>query len=220
MLLAASVPAQAGESVLDLGCGAGVAALCVGARVPGVRLHGLELQPAYAGLARHNAAENALNFEVFTGDLADMPGALRQARFDHVIANPPYFNRAASTAARDAGRETAMGEETPLSGWVRAAARRAAPKGTVTFIQRAERLPELIAAAQACLGSLEVLPLIPRRGRAARLVLLRARNGGRADFRLHDGWLLHAGGRHEQDAENYTNATASILREGATLPIS
>ena len=70
----------------------------------------------------------------------------------------------------------------------------------------------------AMTGSIEVLPLIPRRGRAARLVLIRARKGGRAALRLCDGWLLHHGARHECDAESYTDATVSVLRDAAPLP--
>ena len=57
VLLAASVPARPGQSVLDLGCGAGAAALCLAARVGGLRLAGLERQADYAELARANAAE-------------------------------------------------------------------------------------------------------------------------------------------------------------------
>ena len=41
VLLAASVEARAGQSVLELGCGGGAALCCLGARVPGVRLAGL-----------------------------------------------------------------------------------------------------------------------------------------------------------------------------------
>ena len=55
VLLAAAVPARAGDAVLELGCGAGVASLCLGQRVPGLIQFGLELQPAYAALARRNA---------------------------------------------------------------------------------------------------------------------------------------------------------------------
>lgn len=220
VLLAASVPARPGETLLDLGCGAGVAALCVGRRVPGVRLTGLELQPGYADLARRNARQNDLSFEVFTGDLADLPEELRQTRFDHVIANPPYFSRQASSAAPESGREIAMGERTPLQTWVKTAARRTAPKGTVTFIHRAERLPDLLAAAAGLLGSFEVLPLIPRRGRQARLIIFQARKGGRAAFKLHDGWLMHDGSHHDSDRESYTPATACVLRDGAPLSFS
>jgi tRNA1(Val) A37 N6-methylase TrmN6 len=215
VLLAAAVPAKAGETLLDLGCGAGVAALCAGARVPGVRLAGLEVQPGYAALARDNAARNGIAMEVVTGDAGAMPEALRKRQFDHVIANPPWFDRGAGTRAADAGREGALGEALPLAYWVAAALRRCRPGGHVCVIHRAERLACLLAAMR---GTVEVLPLIPRRGRAARMVLVRARKGGRGALRLCDGWLLHEGARHEGDRENLTASTASVLRDAAPLP--
>ncbi|WP_348656358.1 methyltransferase, partial [uncultured Sulfitobacter sp.] len=45
VLLAATVPAQAGQRVLELGCGVGAVSLCLGARVPGLQLTGVEIQP-------------------------------------------------------------------------------------------------------------------------------------------------------------------------------
>ena len=218
VLLAASVPARPGQAVLELGCGAGVAALCLAARVPGLALTGLELQPAYAALARRNAAENGMAFEVIEGDLGEMPAALRAVQFDHVIANPPYFEAGRRHVARDSGKETALAGNTPLADWLGAAARRCAPGGHVSLIQRTERLPDLLCALPRALGSIQVLPLLPRAGRDARLVLLRARKGGRAPFRLHHGWLLHQGATHEDDREDYTPATSAVLREGSALP--
>ena len=73
VLLAAACPALPGQSVLDMGCGVGAAALCLAARVPDLRLYGLELQPDYAELARRNAIENGLPMQVECGDLAHMP---------------------------------------------------------------------------------------------------------------------------------------------------
>lgn len=218
VLLAASVPARAGQSVLELGCGVGVASLCLGARVPGVTLTGLELQADYADLARRNAAENGADFTVMTGDLQAMPDALRQRQFDHVMANPPYFQRDAGTGAADAGRDLALGGDTPLAEWVAAAARRCGPKGTVTFIQRIERLPELMTAMQAHLGSLELLPFIPREGRAPQLFLIRGRKGGRAAFRMHPGLLVHPGSGHQDGGEDYSETLLAVQRDGAALP--
>lgn len=222
VLLAASLPARPGQTALELGCGVGVASLCLMARVPGLAVTGLELQPEYADLARRNAADNASDngaqFEVLTGDLTALPDVLRQQQFDHVFANPPYFLRDRSTAARDAGRDTALGGDTPLEAWVEVAAKRCKPKGYVSFIQRIERLPALMAAMSKCLGSLQVLPLIPRRGRDAQLVLIRGRKNGRADFRLHDGLVLHDGARHEKDGDDYSDVASNVLRHGAALP--
>lgn len=217
VLLAASVEGKAGQSALELGCGVGVASLCLAWRVPGLAVTGLEVQPEYAELARRNAAENGADFTVITGDLRALPGDLRQRQFDHVLANPPYFRREAGTGAVDPGRDLALGGDTPLATWVEVAAKRAAPKGTVTFIQRIERLPELMAAMQTHLGSLELLPLIPREGRAPQLFLIRGRKGGRAAFRMHPGVLVHPGKTHRDGGEDYTPILRAVQRDGAAL---
>lgn len=218
VLLAAAVPAIAGQAVLDLGCGAGAAALCLGARVPGLRLAGVEMQPGYAGLARRNAAENGQNMQVICADLRDLPAEMRQVAFDHVIANPPYFRAGANTGAGDAGRRLALGEATPLAEWIAVAARRLAPRGLLHMIQRTERLPDLLAGCAGRLGAIEVLPLAARAGRAPELLIMRARKGGRAAFRLHPPLILHEGARHPGDREHYTPEILAVQRDGADLP--
>jgi tRNA1Val (adenine37-N6)-methyltransferase len=217
VLLAAAVPARAGESVLELGCGAGVAALCLGYRVQGVRLTGLEVQPAYAALARRNATENGIAFEVIDGDVALVPAALRERNFDHVIANPPYLRRAAGTRAEDGGRETALGEATPLAAWVEAGMRRLRPGGRLTVIQRVDRLPDLLAAFEGRRAAIAVLPLTPREGREATRFILAAVKGARGGFRLLAPLLLHEGAAHLRDGEDYAAAVRAVLRDGAAL---
>ncbi|MCT8158940.1 tRNA1(Val) (adenine(37)-N6)-methyltransferase [Pseudoruegeria sp. SHC-113] len=217
VLLAAAVPAKAGDNVLELGCGAGVASLCLAARVPGLVQAGIEVQPFYAALARRNAEENGVALEVFEGDLAAPPEALKARSFTHVIANPPYFLRNRGTAAPQAGRERAMGEETLLADWLSTAARRLAPKGWLTLIQDAERLPDLLRDMPASLGSLTVLPLAAREGRAAHRVILQARKGGQAAFCLRAPVVMHDGPRHIVDGEDYAPMIRAVLREGAAL---
>jgi tRNA1(Val) A37 N6-methylase TrmN6 len=217
VLLAASVPAQAGETVLDLGLGAGAASLCLAARVPGLALAGIELQMEYAALARANAAANGIALEVIEGDVTAMPAALKARAFDHVIANPPYYEPTRRTPAREAGREAALGESLPLADWIAAGAKRLAPKGAMSLILPPERLPEALAALARGLGSIEAKPIMPREGRPAGLILLRARKGGRAAFRLHAPLILHEGASHEGDRESYRSEVQAILREGAAL---
>src|SRR5204863_7600140 len=90
VLLAAAVDARAGRRVLDLGTGAGAAALCLMARIDGLSVVGLELDAGTAELARQNAGLNGRDgFAVRTGDVRSLPLDLRG--FDHAIANPPYL---------------------------------------------------------------------------------------------------------------------------------
>ncbi|MDA7428245.1 methyltransferase domain-containing protein [Primorskyibacter aestuariivivens] len=218
VFLAASIPARPGQEVLELGCGVGTALFCLGARVAGLELHGVELQPEYAALARENARRNGMAAEITDADISCLPPALRGRSFDHVIANPPYFDRDTGHASPDGPRETGRGEALPLGDWVQVAAKRLRPGGHASFIQRIERLPELLQGMSAHLGSVEVLPLAPRVGRGAKLVLIRGRKGGGAAFRLHAPLILHRGTRHERDGDDYTPLISKVLRNGAALP--
>src|SRR5712671_2631554 len=61
ILLAASIPARAGEHVLEAGTGAGAALLCLTARVPGVHATGVEMDMTMAELAAANAKANGFS---------------------------------------------------------------------------------------------------------------------------------------------------------------
>lgn len=219
VLLAASVPARAGQSVLELGCGGGVGLVLLGARVPGLSLTGIELQPGYADLARRNLARNGLDGTVHCGDLTAMPPALRQCSFDHVVLNPPFFQPGTGTQSSAGDKAVARMGRTPLTDWIATAARRLRPFGHAHVILRAERLPDLLAAMASCLGSLEVAPLLPRPGQPPRLILARGRKEGRAPFRLHPGLLLHTPDRHTANGRHYSALIENVTQKGAFLPL-
>src|SRR5277367_3743359 len=87
ILLAASIPARAGEHVLEAGTGAGAALLCLTARVPGVYATGVEMDAAMADLATANAEMNGFSGIGIVCDRIQT-AVLRQL-FDHAMANPP-----------------------------------------------------------------------------------------------------------------------------------
>ncbi|AZY92961.1 methyltransferase domain-containing protein [Paracoccus sp. Arc7-R13] len=215
VMLAAACPARPGQAVLELGCGAGVASLCLGWRVPDLAITGLERQQSYADLARRNAAANGIALTVLTGDLTDPPRDLRDASFDHVMMNPPYF--LGGTAAPDAGRALARREETPLAQWIDAGLRRLRPGGWLTVIQRADRLDGVMAALGARAGAVTILPIAAREGSPAGRVLVAARKGARGPLRLLAPLITHAAPRHDRDAEDLTPLAAQVLRDGAPI---
>ena len=220
VLMAAAVPARPGESVLDLGCGVGAAMFCLAARVPGLDLHGLEVQPEYLEIAIENARLNDASAALHEGDVSAPPEALRQLAFDHVMLNPPYHGADTGLASPIAGRDRAHRESgAMLADWIATALRRLKPHGRLTVIHRAERLPELLRLIDGPAGSILLKPLVPRTGRAAKRVIVQARKGAKGPFRLLSPLTLHAGARHLRDADDFTPEAAAILRDAAALDL-
>ncbi|MEM9395208.1 MAG: methyltransferase domain-containing protein [Pseudomonadota bacterium] len=218
VLMAAAVPAEKNDTFLELGCGVGTAALCLSCRT-GAAGTGLELQPEYAELAKRNAREAALPLTVITGDVHDMPGDLLARRFHHVFLNPPYFSETGGTPASDPSRDKALRDRSDLAVWLNTASKRLQPKGSLTVILRADRLRDVLRDVPGSIGSLRILPLTAREGRAAKRVLLQGRKDGKAPLTLLAPFVLHSGAVHLRDGEDFSDAAQRVLRDGAALPI-
>jgi tRNA1(Val) A37 N6-methylase TrmN6 len=212
VLVAAAVPARPGERALEAGTGSGAGLLCLAARVPGLRGTGVERDPGLARLARENALRNGFtSIDVIATDIATFRG---DEPYDHAFANPPWHH-SAGTPSPDAAREAAKrGAPGLLSVWAGALARCVRHHGTVTLIIAAAVLPDcVIALTRSECGSIAVLPLWPRAGVTAKLLILQARRSGRGPARVLPGLVLHEGdGR-------YTDAAQAILGDGAALTV-
>lgn len=198
VLLAAFVPARAGQAVLEIGCGTGVAFLCLAARVPGIAVTAVERDAELAALASRNAGLNRVQATVRAEDCCALPAL---PPMDHAMANPPYWT--GGTASPDAGRRQAAHEDAPLLAWIAALTRPLRHKGTVSLVLPAARLAEAAAGLRdsGC-GSVRLLPLWPRAGTPAKRILIQARKGGRGADEMLPGLALHeANGNLTPEAE-------------------
>lgn len=210
-MLAAAIPAQDGEQILELGSGAGAASLCLAARVSGCTISGVERDAALVDLANGNANANGMEARVhfLAGDALACPRALRRD-FAHVFCNPPFHGDDGKVSP-DAARAAALNDEGRFGDWLRAGLKRTASGGSFTAILRADRLGEALAALPHR-GTL-VLPLWPKAGAEAKRVIVQVTKGARRPLGFLPGLILHeADGRYTREAD-------VILRDGAGLTL-
>jgi tRNA1(Val) A37 N6-methylase TrmN6 len=211
VVLAAAVPARAGQTALELGAGAGTASLCLAARAPGVTITGVELSANLTMLANRNTGENGMTDRVSfaNADVFAMPPGLRRD-FDHVFVNPPFHGEGRSPA--NDVRDLALKDKGKLTDWMKLGLQRTVSDGYFTAILRADRLNEVLAALP--LGGINIFPLWPRAGEPAKRVILQVRKGSNTPLALLPGLILHdAAGAYTQEAD-------AVLRRGGALALA
>ena len=144
VLLAASVAAESGQKVLELGCGNGVALCCLMYRVSGLEVFGVEMDKRAADLCKRNIDLNMFKASIFNISITNTVRELKSVSFDHVFMNPPYFKKNSVKKSPALSSHQAKVESMPLSAWFSVAKNRCKPNGKITIIQRVERLPDII----------------------------------------------------------------------------
>jgi tRNA1(Val) A37 N6-methylase TrmN6 len=220
ILLAAACPARPGDKVVDLGAGVGGAGLALAARVPGISVTLVEIDPRLAELAAENASRNGLGERVRAVALdaaasarAFVTAGLAAGTVARVIMNPPFHDPARQRLSPDAARRLAHAAPRQLlTAWTRTAARLLRTRGTLTLIWRADGLTDVSPALALAFGAMTVLPVHPGPDAPAIRVLVTATKASRAPLTLLPGLVLNdASGRP-------TAAVEAVLRGGAALP--
>lgn len=221
IMLAAAVPASAGQRALEAGMGVGVVALALAHRVPGVEVTGIEIQSGLAGLAVDNARANGLagRVRVVQGDVTAPAAVLERSglgreQFAQVFANPPFYAEGeARAAAGPVKRRAHMADKDALDGWIGAMTALAAPHAVLTLIHRPAALPVILTGLAGRFGAVVVMPLYPRVGEAASRVLVQAVKGSRGALRIAPGLVLH------EAAGGFTAEADDVLRHGKALRV-
>ncbi len=214
VMLAAAVTAQPGQSILDVGSGVGAVLLCIGSRVQGCQLTGLEIQPELVELASKNIQINGLDEQasVVHGAIQNSPESLKPNSFDHVVTNPPYMADESSEVSPITAKAIAHhGSDVSLEEWIRFCTKMLKPKGTLTLIHRADHLPELLSFMSKNLGETVVFPLWPKHDKPAKRIIIRGKKASRTPMRLAPGLVLHCkDGTYTADADRILQGPEKI----------
>ncbi|MEQ8305509.1 MAG: methyltransferase [Hoeflea sp.] len=204
MLLAATVPADAEGSLVDLGAGAGAAGLAVASRLEGMQIALVERAPRMIECARMTIAHPlnarfAPRVRVIEADVtlrgeARCAAGLADRAFDHVIMNPP-FNSARDRTTPDELKAQAHAMDTPdlFEEWLRTASAILKPSGQISLIARPESLADILAALEGRFGGIEITAVCPRADDDAIRILFTAVKGSRARLLLRDRIVIHEG---------------------------
>ncbi len=211
ILLAAAVEALPGARLMEAGCGVGAASLAVAARNENVAIVGIERDQNIASIASENVAINAMThrIEILIGDALDK--SANWGVFDGVFVNPPFDTEGEGRAPSQT-RAYAHVADASLDAWIAALADRLTGGAALTLIHRASKVPEILSALEGRLGGAELIPIRPRASEDAKRVLMRARKGSRAPFRLCPDIVLH-----DASGAKYSPETEAILQGHASI---
>ena len=211
VMLAAAVPPNAGDELLEIGSGVGVASLCLAARVDGCTIAGVEVAAELVALAQANARLNQLDQRVRfePADGLRLPQHLRKS-FDHVFCNPPFHGSAGEISPNE-DRARALIDRDGLGRWIATALARVSAGGTLTLILRADRLGEALQALPQ--HGVTIFPLWRRERAPAKRTILQIRKSSRAPPVLLPGLVLH------DESGCYTPEADAVLRGAASLAL-
>ncbi len=213
VFLASAMPVRPGMRILDAGCGVGAAGLCLAARVPGLEIHGLEIDSDLARLAERNASRNGVTgCTIHRADLFGRLPAVFEDGFDCVGTNPPWQRSDGSTPSPDprralARREGGCGRR--LSDWMAVCAHLVRACGILVTVLPMNRIADAMSSLEG--WSAEIQPLQSRAGRAPGRALVRLHRSEAPVRQVHSSFVLH-------DGREYSPRVERILREGDAFP--
>jgi tRNA1Val (adenine37-N6)-methyltransferase len=178
----------------DLGCGTGVISVLLALYNPALAVDGVELQPAWADIARENARLNSFDnrIRVIGGDLREHRSFLKAGAYDLVVSNPPYYPSGSGKSAARAETAQAREEQScTLDEVCAAAAYLTRWGGRFALVHKPERLADVITALKSHSLEPKRLRFVHYKPRSApSLILLESRRGGRPSLAVEPPLIL------------------------------
>ena len=217
VILASSINAKRGDNCLELGIGSGVVSICLAHRIKGLTILGFENNQQMIEISKENIELNQYQKIINTlkvdieGDLKDIQNSKGQT-FDHVYANPPYFNSESSITPKNDNKKAAnIGNAKTLDLWIKKSLAFSKSGGQITFINHINNLPKLLHLFSKKMGAIEVTPIFPKRNSLASRVIISGVRDSKKAITFNDGLILN------NSKGVSTKRVEGILRKGCAL---
>jgi tRNA1Val (adenine37-N6)-methyltransferase len=171
-------PLGPGETVIDLGAGAGALLLLLSSKTDAASITGIEVQEGLYALAQRNIEANGLSgrVSVVNMDLKGSSGVYPEGSFSVVVSNPPYTRLGCARVSPLYERGAARGElMAGLKDFIAASRHLTGRDGRAFFVFPASRLDDMLSALrQGGLRPRRLRFVHPGPGLPARIFLIEA----------------------------------------------
>lgn len=230
LLLAAALPIMNGR-MLEVGAGVAAPSICYLARLanaseaPSIiapHIVAIEKFKNVAELASHNVQQNKFDeqIEILNADIFDSAAnheklGLNSDSFDHVFANPPFFDPAKNKTSDDDYKALAHSmKQDDLERWLIFMVRVLKNKACLTIIYPMEQLYHVLKILENRVGDVRIRPIFSKHNAPATRFLLQAKKGSRAPLKMLPDLTL----RHD-DGE-VTDFADGVFRHGDGIKMS
>lgn len=215
IFLAASIPVENGDSVLDVGAGTGAAALALITRAPWAWASCIDVQPELTALCARSATRSGIaeRIGVLAWDIMKKPTPIDTQTYDHVMSNPPYMKADTGQKPKTRAKLLASVETTAtLEQWTAFMLDRLKEGGTFSMVHRADRLDEILSLIDGPLGELKIIDLQTKDdGRPTKRVIVQGTKGGTTTEPARRQIIVH------EDDGTYSAEGHDILRGAKAL---
>ncbi|GHT93474.1 methyltransferase [Alphaproteobacteria bacterium] len=202
-VLSSFVNVRDGQSVLDVGCGVGAISLILKLKNPFAQITAIDVDRDICDICMRNSEENSLDIDIINVGIENFHKNHRNNLFDHVVTNPPFFNKK-STRVSDL-KLLANFETIELSDWVSCCLKNLKNGGMFYIIHHASRISDILLSLAKKAGATEIIPIFPKDGQDAIRVIVKCKKGSMESTRITSGLILH-----DRDG-NFSETTREIL---------
>lgn len=185
--------------VLDVGAGCGILGFLLKRDFKSINLSLLEIQERNLEILKLNSSQNDLPAEILHADFAEFKS---EKRFDFIVSNPPFYRERISLSKEPHMALSKSAASLSLQCFVRSANSHLKPNGTLIFCYDAGKIGKICEILESFKLNLTRLGFVyPSRDKAAKLALIEARKGSRAQCEIIAPLYAGAHGERTKEAE-------------------